>query len=880
VHEEHRVPNMNLLQKVFQSQNPRVRAAAIRTLGHWSGQIEDWENTLIVAARDDARLVRAEAVKAAVNFSGLTSAEVIFEVATQKTDAELETVLKFAKSQINIDAVVRDAIASKAKLSVAARTYMLANTAVADLLKLQPSEAVYRAILSRKMAKVSDLSNSLHGLANATKTDPLILLMQLISNAKERSDGNLSGLGKLLVRFPASELYRVRNQIEQLAVNGRSPEAIRLGYIAWIAATGPDDAFLAASQDKDRLRDFLDAIPSIDKEIRGQLYAKVEPLIFEMPPNLKAERDGAILHQQGIKVDYFYPSPNNVAKETLAKIEPKASGIVPVIELDIPQRKQKDQFALRFTGAIHIPKAGKYTFFTNSDDGSRLYIDKTLVVNNDGTHGMSKKKGSITLPRGSHPIVVTYFDNGGNDGLDVSWKGPGMKQQEIAAKSLSVGGGETLHDEAIHALASIPGNDSRKFKSLTSLIASGKHRPAAIKALLAISKDGWVRKDIPQLIDNLIGYLSEIPARYRTSGQAMDAVALAKSLAVSLPAQQKKLVDNRLQNLDVRVIAIGTIPQRMIFDKELIAVQAGKPVEFRFSNIDAMPHNFAITVPGSLAEVGELAEATGRDADAEARHYIPVSDRILLASRLLQPGESQALSFQVPTEAGAYPYVCTFPGHWRRMYGTLLVVTDLEQYQADAEAYLAANPIAIQDELLKLNTRQHPWKFDELISLVQHLPSGRSFEVGRELFKVASCIGCHKLNNEGQEFGPDLAKLDEKKHTTEHILRSILEPSNLIDEKYQSHIFQMDSGKIITGMILDESEDLVRVVIDPLAKDKATVIEKGEIEERETSKISIMPQGMLDKLSQEEILDLIAYVFARGDQSNALFEQHQHHHNH
>ena len=347
-----------------------------------------------------------------------------------------------------------------------------------------------------------------------------------------------------------------------------------------------------------------------------------------------------------------------------------------------------------------------------------------------------------------------------------------------------------------------------------------------------------------------------------------------------MPAEHKKSVDDRLGNLDVRVIAIGTVPQRMIFDKELIAVQAGKPVEFRFSNIDAMPHNFAITVPGSLAEVGELGEATGREANAEARHYIPVSDQILLASRLLQPGESQALSFQVPVETGVYPYVCTFPGHWRRMYGALVVVENLEEYQADPEAYLAAHPIPIQDELLKLNTRRHQWTYEELISEVRQLPPGRSFEVGRELFKVASCVGCHQLNNEGQVFGPDLAKLDDKKHTTEHILQSILEPSKLIDEKYQSHLFQLDSGKIITGMILDESDDIVRVVIDPLAKDKATVIDKDSIETRETSKISIMPQGMLDKLSQEEILDLIAYVFARGDQSNALFEQHQHHHNH
>ena len=119
-------------------------------------------------------------------------------------------------------------------------------------------------------------------------------------------------------------------------------------------------------------------------------------------------------------------------------------------------------------------------------------------------------------------------------------------------------------------------------------------------------------QQIRPLVDNLIGYLSEIPAQYRTGGPAAEAIALAKSLAGKLPADQAKAVENQLQNLDVRIIAIGTVPARMIYDKEQIVVQAGKPVEFRFSNSDHMPHNFAILQPGSLEEIGELAEDQNR----------------------------------------------------------------------------------------------------------------------------------------------------------------------------------------------------------------------------------------------------------------------------
>ncbi len=245
------------------------------------------------------------------------------------------------------------------------------------------------------------------------------------------------------------------------------------------------------------------------------------------------------------------------------------------------------------------PKSGKYTFYVASDDGSRIYLNDKLLVNNDGLHGMSEKSASVDLSAGLHDLVVTYFDNGGGDGLKVTWSGPGFKKQEIPEKYLTVSGGETLHDVAIGALASIPGYDEQKFKSLASLVAKGRSRPAAIKALRSVPATAWTPGRVRPLVNDLVGYLSEMPARYRTGATAIDAIALTKSLAEKLPAKMRQSIEQRLQNLDVRVIAIGTVPHRMIFDKELIAVQAGKPVEFRLSNTDAMPHNFAITRAGS-----------------------------------------------------------------------------------------------------------------------------------------------------------------------------------------------------------------------------------------------------------------------------------------
>ena len=83
------------------------------------------------------------------------------------------------------------------------------------------------------------------------------------------------------------------------------------------------------------------------------------------------------------------------------------------------------------------------------------------------------------------------------------------------------------------------------------------------------------------------------------------------------------------------------------------------------------------------------------------RQFVPNSDKVLAGSKLMQPRDSQRLSWSAPKEAGVYPYVCTYPGHWRRMYGALYVVEDLDAYEANPETYLAAHPLTIKDDLLK-----------------------------------------------------------------------------------------------------------------------------------------------------------------------------------
>ena len=882
VYAEHRVPNMPLLNKVFQAKEPRVRAAAIRTLANWGSRVDDWEATLLSAARDANPLVRAEAAKAAIKFEGINAAEAIFEVATRPTDIQLDFVLKYARSRLNVDAIVKAAISSGKKLSPAASRYAFRNSSISDLLKMEPSEALFRAILVRRNVSANDLRTAIHGLAKVQKVAELSSLLDLIEelDGKKQNEA-LGNLGRVLADQPAEKLEGVRQRLEEMATSGKSNLTRQAGYAAWLGLEDAiDDAFILASSDRQRLRDFLAAVPMVNSDdARTAIYAKLRPLLFELPASLKTTDGSNSIRSSGVRVEYFQPNPPNADIKSFAKLTPKTSSIAQSFGLHVPQGQPHDAFGLVFTGAIYVSTSGEYTFYSKSDDGSRLYLGDKLIVNNDGDHGAREKKGTISLSAGSYPIVVTYYDVGGTDHLSVSWSGPGLKKQAIAGPLLSVLGKETLSDDIIRTLKSIPGHHVAKFQDLAAIVQSGKHRTSAIAAIDAIPSEHWPPNVIRPLADSLVAYLSEIPAQHRTAATPMQAIALAKRLAAKLPADQAADTINRLANLDVRVIAIGTVPFRMIYDVEQIVVQAGKPVEFRFSNADHMPHNFTIVQPGALQEIGLLAEATARDADAIARHYVPKSDKVLLASQLIQPGKSQALAFDVPKEPGIYPYVCTVPGHWTRMYGALYVVADLAAYRADAKAYLAKAKLPIKDELLEENTRGRKWSFDDLQASANPLPQGRSWDVGRQVFKVSTCIACHKLNGEGVDFGADLSKLDPKKKPVD-LLRSLLEPSHKIDDKYRSYRFLLDSGESVSGMIVEETDDLVKVIENPLAKGKPVVIQKNTIELRKRSEISIMPQGLVDKLSREEILDLIAYIYAGGNKKHKMFMDHTHHKHH
>jgi azurin len=122
------------------------------------------------------------------------------------------------------------------------------------------------------------------------------------------------------------------------------------------------------------------------------------------------------------------------------------------------------------------------------------------------------------------------------------------------------------------------------------------------------------------------------------------------------------------------VLRLSVVPNQMKFDLAELNVAPGQLVEVTYVNPDVMQHNFVLGAPGSLAAIGEAGDRLAASPNALAQGYVPDMPQVIYSTKLLEPGQTLTFQFRAPTAAGQYPYVCTFPAHWRTMNGVLNVV--------------------------------------------------------------------------------------------------------------------------------------------------------------------------------------------------------------
>ncbi len=411
---------------------------------------------------------------------------------------------------------------------------------------------------------------------------------------------------------------------------------------------------------------------------------------------------------------------------------------------------------------------------------------------------------------------------------------------------------------AITAVSAIPGHDAEIFMTLAALVKSGIERDPAVASIQRIPRNSWPPDHAAPLIESLIGYLQSVPVEQRTEPEALGAFQFATDLTALLPPDQAGAFGKILRALGVSVFVLRAVPEQMLYDQTLIVVEAGKPMSIVFINADAMPHNLVITAPGAVEEIGTAAEKMPPEADAHGRLYVPDSPKVLHATAMIEAGEQTKLSFTAPDEPGEYQYVCTFPGHWRRMVGTLAVVTDVESYLA---THAAARPIVTE------------WKTDDLASELSKLDQGRNLARGKAAFTQLACASCHQLGAEGVSYGPELKDVFSRyQNNSLEVLRQIIEPSQVISNRYRGYDFELYNSDELSGLIVQEESEVLTVQSGP-AESLIQTVKKSDIKSQIPQKSSLMPSGLLNTLSAEEILDLLAFMKTGGKMAAHI---HQH----
>lgn len=161
------------------------------------------------------------------------------------------------------------------------------------------------------------------------------------------------------------------------------------------------------------------------------------------------------------------------------------------------------------------------------------------------------------------------------------------------------------------------------------------------------------------------------------------------------------------------------------------------------------------------------------------------------------------------------------------------------------------------------------WTTADLQPALSEVGKGRNFGRGKDLFYQAQCSACHRYGDQGGAIGPDLTAVATR-FKRQDILEACTEPSKVLSEQYMNTAIVTDDGRVIIGRVANETDEQIVLRPQPLEPESIT-INKSEIESRKQSKISPMPNGILNTFSKEEILDLLAYLESLGNSGHPNF---------
>jgi putative heme-binding domain-containing protein len=223
------------------------------------------------------------------------------------------------------------------------------------------------------------------------------------------------------------------------------------------------------------------------------------------------------------------------------------------------------------------------------------------------------------------------------------------------------------------------------------------------------------------------------------------------------------------------------------------------------------------------------------------------------------------------TQSGGFRGGNSFPKFLRNIRSEAATTLSAQDRLALASLIEAEPKNTDVNQSVKARPHVKKWTVADLLSDVGNDLKGRNFASGRTAFAASACFKCHRFKFEGGIIGPDLTSVG-KRFTPQYVLESLIEPSKAISDQYQATIFVTDRGKTITGKVANLSGKNLMIITNMLEPGTFTQVNVDSIEEQILSPTSMMPTGLLDTLTRDEILDLVAYLRSGGNPNDPAFK--------
>jgi putative heme-binding domain-containing protein len=202
--------------------------------------------------------------------------------------------------------------------------------------------------------------------------------------------------------------------------------------------------------------------------------------------------------------------------------------------------------------------------------------------------------------------------------------------------------------------------------------------------------------------------------------------------------------------------------------------------------------------------------------------------------------------------------------------GSLSPEEKTELREVLAKEAVKMTPLQATASVLAGRKTVREWKLDDLAADADAGMKARDYDTGRRMFGAAGCVVCHRFGNEGGMTAPDLTTAGAR-YSPRDLLDQIINPSKEINEQFVPMIITRNDGETVTGVIVNLNGDTVSVNTDPADPNQQTSVDRKSVKSIEPSKISPMPEGLLNMLTKDEILDLVAYVLCGGDPKSKAF---------